>query len=160
MIFWRNTKGFESIAAILLVLLSVVLSSSFVYLATTRPLTHLEGTLLQVFALFAGLTGSYIFGRQTAGKMAGELVRPHARSALRRLLSLYSGLGRAATAIQRCESPDDCRETLATLRAIVIEEVVTADDALEDWADIVPEDLEELRGRIFAGNREGERWPR
>ena len=33
---------------------------------------------------------------------------------------------------------------LAKLDAIVAEQLATADDALEDWRDIVPEDVEEL----------------
>jgi hypothetical protein len=37
---------------------------------------------------------------------------------------------------------------LARLEAIVIEQLATADDALEDWRDIVPEDVKELRGRL------------
>ena len=37
---------------------------------------------------------------------------------------------------------------LDRLESIVIEQIDTVDDALEDWRDIVPEDVEELRAKL------------
>ena len=44
---------------------------------------------------------------------------------------------------------------LARLEAIVIEQLATADDALEDWRDIVPEDVEELTKNFDPTTRRG-----
>ena len=39
-----------------------------------------------------------------------------------------------------------------------IEQIATADDALEDWADIVPDDVDELRKKLGGiGKKEDER---
>lgn len=40
--------------------------------------------------------------------------------------------------------------TLAKLEAIVIGQIIIADDALEDWKDIVPEEVEELSERLVS----------
>ena len=99
----------------------------------------------------AGLVGSFFFGRQSAREAARELIKPHARSAFRRLLSLYQSLSRVATTIessQNFESPVENQVTLAKLEAIVVEQLASADDAIEDWKDIVPEDVKDLDQRF------------
>ena len=148
-------KIFERVAPVLLVLASIGVSGLFAYVATTRTLTNLESVLLQAFALVTGLIGSFIFGRQSAREAARAIIKPHARSAFRRLLSLYQSLSRVAIAIessQNSKAPEDHQVILAKLEAIVVEQLATADDALEDWRDIVPEDVEELRQRLSPGN--------
>ena len=37
---------------------------------------------------------------------------------------------------------------LEKLEAIVVEQIATANDALEDWRDIVPEDVKELMSKF------------
>jgi hypothetical protein len=39
-------------------------------------------------------------------------------------------------------------DVLRTIQAIVIEQIATADDALEDWRDIIPEDVKEVEKRM------------
>ncbi len=141
--------------AIALLITSVVVASLFVYTATSRILTPLESVILQLFTLLAGLGGSFIFGRQSAREAAREIIKPHARSAFRRLLSLYQSLSRVATTIessQNFESPVENQVTLAKLEAIVVEQLASADDAIEDWKDIVPEDVKELDQRFSPDN--------
>ena len=131
-----------------LVLVSLAVAGYFVYMATNRTLTQLEGTLLQLFTLLAGLAGSFWFGRQSASKAAQEIIRPHARAAFRRLVSLYASLARMSATIhsaQRLESVEDYQIILARVDASVEEQLLMADDALEDWRDIVPEDVKELK---------------
>jgi len=41
------------------------------------------------------------------------------------------------------------------IEAIIAEQLVTADDALEDWRDIVPEDVKELEQRLAAKHKSG-----
>ena len=141
--------------AIALLITSVVVASLFVYTATSRILTPLESVILQLFTLLAGLGGSFIFGRQSAREAAREIIKPHAKSAFRRLLSLYQSLSRVATTIessQNFESPVENQVTLAKLEAIVVEQLASADDAIEDWKDIVPEDVKELDQRFSPDN--------
>ena len=46
---------------------------------------------------------------------------------------------------------------LAKLEAIVIEQLSSADDAIEDWRDIVPEEVKELDQRFSPDNTMGDR---
>ena len=140
-------KNLNSIVAALLILFSVGISIFVAYIGTTRTLTGLENILLQIFALAASLIGSFIFGRQSAREAAREIIRPHARSAFRRVLFLYRSLARTSATIklsQTPESDEDPQVTLAKLDTIVTEQLAAADDALEDWRDIVPDDVKEL----------------
>ena len=129
-----------------LVLVSLALSGWFVYIATFRSPTPTEGTLFQVFILLAGLGGSWWFGRQSG------VNRSHARSAFRRVLQLYKSLSRVSEIVQTIPSSgtnEDYRLALARIDSAVKEQIVTADDALEDWRDIVPRDVRELRARGY-----------
>lgn len=139
----------------LLVLIAVGISALVVYISTTRPLTAVEGILWQVFALTAGLAGSFIFGQQSAREAAKEMIKPHARSAFRRLVSLYLSLSRAATAIKSEPESDidkDPQMIIVKLDVIITEQLDTAEDALEDWHNIVPEDVEKLKQKLQSNN--------
>ena len=152
-------KTLERLTPFLLIVVSLFVAGLFAYMATERKLTNLESVILQAFVLGAGLIGSFVFGRQSAREAAREIIKPHARSAFRRLLSLYQSLSRVGSTIeasQKSDSPEDHGITLAKLEAIVIEQLATADDALEDWRDIVPEDVEELRQRLITKEKAGE----
>jgi hypothetical protein len=137
---------------IALIALSALISCGFVWVASHRDLTGLENTLLQVFSLGLGLLGSYILGKESARESSREMLKPHARSAFRRLLSLYKSLARLALAIEGARSGASQNQQaliiLERLDAIVIEQIGTADDALEDWNDVIPEELTSLKARL------------
>ena len=140
-------KNLEYIVAALLVLISIVVSIVFAITATRRNLNGLESSIWQIFTFAAGLSGSFIFGRQSAREAAREIIKPHARSAFRRVLSLYRSLARASATIKLSQAPESeeaLQVTLAKLDTIVTEQLAAADDALEDWRDIVPDDVKEL----------------
>lgn len=140
-------KNLESIGAVGLVLISIVVSIVFAITETRRNLNGLESALWQIFTFAAGLSGSFIFGRQSAREAAREIIKPHARSAFRRVLSLYRSLARASATIKLSQAPESeeaLQVTLARLDTIVTEQLAAADDALEDWRDIVPDDVKEL----------------
>ena len=140
-------KHLERIGPALLLLFSIGISIILAYTATQRTLSGLESMLWQIFVFAGGLAGSFIFGRPSAREAAREMIKPHARSAFRRLLSLYQSLRRAANAIesaQQADSDEDHKVAFAKLEIIVIEQLAATDDALEEWIDIVPEDVREL----------------
>ncbi len=137
---------------IILVALAICIATVFLFIASHRVLSSLENILFQIFSLGVGLVGSYILGKQSALKAARDLLKPHARSAFRRLVSLYRGLTRDIIAI-RAARPVNVSEPIAAsildkLEGMFIEQIGTADDAMEDWRDIVPEDVEELRAQL------------
>ena len=115
------------------------------YISTQRQLTGMEAYGFQLFALFVGFGGSYVFGRQ------GTITGPHARSAFRRLVSLYRSISHVANIIAD-DGPEDDGTKMKIVKELIIEQINTADDALEDWQDIVPESVEELRQEPKNGN--------
>lgn len=140
------------------VAVAIAMASYFVFVATTRSPTPLEGILLQFLALLAGLAGSFMVGRQAADKAAREIIRPHARSSYRRIRALFQGLSRVSGTIESAKQNKTVGEyqvTLASIEASVAEQLVAADDAMKDWQDMAPDDLEDLIQSEDSGNIPG-----
>lgn len=140
---------------LLLITVAFLVSGISVFIASQRPLTSLENTLLQAFSLAFGIIGSFYFGKQSATDAAKQIIKPHARSAFRRLISLYESLSRVGAEIENSKNSQYEAITIAKLEAIVVEQLATADDALEDWRDIVPEEVEELRSKLMTRRERG-----
>ena len=139
----KNTKYIVPVLIGLGILALIIL----VYIAATQELSSLGRVLLQIILLAISSAISLFAGQKSAREAAGEILKLHARSAFRRLLSLYQSLSRAATVIesaQSSKSDENYQVILARLEEIVTEQLATADDALEGWNDIVPEDMEKL----------------
>lgn len=132
----------------LLIVVAFVVAGLSIFIATQRSLSSLENTLLQAFSLLSGLIGSFYFGKQSATEAAKQIIKPHARSAFRRLISLYESLSRVGIEIENSKNSQSEAITIAKMEAIIVEQLATADDALEDWRDIVPEEVEELRSKL------------
>jgi len=133
-------------AAVLVAVFSIIVSA-------IRSLSSLENTLLWVISLALSLVGSFYIGKESASEAVHELIRPHARSAFRRLMSLYGSLSRVATEIAISKSPESQKLLIAKLEAIVVEQLATADDALEDWRDIAPDEVTELKSRLIVAEK-------
>lgn len=146
---------------VMLIFIAFVVLLLTVYVGVDRDLTNLEVLLLQIFSLVSGITGSYLIGKQSTKDAAKEIVKPHARSAFRRLMSLYESLSRVGGHIGEYRSQADdvngerAKVTLEKLEVIVVEQLATADDALEDWNDIVPEEVKEIRERLTSPDTVG-----
>lgn len=138
---------------------SFAIAALFIYMSSERDLTTLENLFFQIFTLTVGLIGSYFLGRVNASHNARELMKPHARSAFRRLIALYRGLFRIAGEIQvsrlSLSADQYLNSCLGKLEGMVTEQIATAADALEDWNDIVPEDVQELKHKLEAINQVG-----
>lgn len=137
--------------SIALLVLSMIGAVALSWTGTQRQLSGIEAVLLQAFALGSGLLGSFVFGQLSAEQAGRDLIRHHAKSAFRRVLSLYRSLSRLAAVIEADKETVTgrgvaARATLEKLEAIVIEQISTADDALADWTDICPDEVKELLG--------------
>jgi hypothetical protein len=147
-------KNSERLIAIILLVAALAFVAIFVIIATKRTLTSLESVSLQLLIFIFGLSGSFILGRQSAHNNAQEIIKPHARSAFRRVLALYKSLSRLAYAIDKAQSSNTLslqeKTTLEKFEAIVTEQIATANDALEDWKDIVPDDVKELSKSLLS----------
>ena len=145
-----------TIASIVLIVISIAVAVAMIIVSSGRELTSLETTLFQVLVLGAGLSGSFLFGRSSAEKMAQNLVQLHARPAFRRVLDLYHSLYRLSLRIGEFKVGGNNAE-LDVVQAIVDEQIITGESALEDWRDIAPEvvkELEDIVRRLEAGKRD------
>lgn len=133
----------ETTVTVGLVAISIAFAIITIWISSTRELTPLETTLLQVVSLGVGLYGSYRFGRSSAAESVRETARLHARHAFRRVLELNDGLYSLSERIRRIRRIRPSVE-LAVIQAIVDEQVAFGLSAIEDWRDIIPEDVDEL----------------
>lgn len=138
--------NFYKVLAIVLVTGAIAFAVLFVVLSATRELTTLELVVFQVMVLLLSLLGSFAFSREFAAGAADQSLRRHAKSAFRRVLSLFRGLSRIAEVAD--QPGEDVNLALAVIKATVKEHIDTADDALEDWREIVPEEADALRRSI------------
>lgn len=152
----RLADWWPAAAGLLLVLASIVIAIAFLLVAANRDLSDLETTLLQILTLGIGLAGSFVLGRQSARSAARELLKPHARSAFRRVLSLYRGMSNIGQAVESARADHGDSAALAKLEGLVAAHLFTADDALEDWRDIVPEDVAEVESRLRMTEKSGD----
>lgn len=107
----------------------------FGFITAKRDLTDFENLLLQFIFLSIGCGVSYWVGQESVKKAAREMISPHAKSAFRRLISLYRSLSRASSTIKsepKSDTEDDLQMILAKLDTIITEQLDMADDALED----------------------------
>ena len=134
---------------ILLIVAAIALAVVMIAMSASRPLSAFETALWQTLSLAAGLYASYRFGQNAAREAAQDVIKPHARSALRRILSLRDSLFRLSERIEEYKSvSDDPR--MEVIQAIIHEQIPAGGSAVEDWRDIVPEDVEEIL----------EQWPK
>jgi hypothetical protein len=126
-------------------------------LVTGKKHTDTENALW-TFILFAlGAALSFYFGRKSVKDAANELVRPQARGAARRLITLGRGVGMFETLIerQRMRAQEAARESDSVpLAEIEVAydvllmnarmQVRTISDALEDWREFEPEIVNQL----------------
>lgn len=116
---------------------------------------RLAAGLLQGFTLILGIGTSYLFGLASAKSAAEEMLRPHARSAFRRVVALFEAFQRlgnsigSRTAVLEAIAEDHdgmvpidhVRGAMDLLLMQVFEQTGTAGDAIEDWRDLVPSEV-------------------
>ena len=119
---------------------SVTFAAVMVIIASQRPLSPLEAVLLQILALGVGLAGglfgSYKFGQRSAPD------KQYARSALRSVLALSSGIQRLyeAVALINAERPDP---QLDQLQLHIKSQLDIAGAAINDWRDVIQDSSED-----------------
>ena len=137
-------KWWQDLPLIGLWALFVIAIVAMVVVSSIRQLSQLEVVLLQVVTLGTGLAGSYRFGRNAAREAALDVVRPHARSAVRRLLSLRDSLYRLSARIEQYKVDPDYDVRFDLVQAIIDEQLPNGRSAVEDWRDVATEDVDEI----------------
>ena len=135
--WWRDLPLIALTGVFAIALVTVIVLSSI------RPLHPSVQYVFQAITLVAALLGSYRFGRNTAKEAAYDVIRPHARAALRRILTLRDSLFRLSIRIEDYKI-DQYDVRLDVIQAIIDEQIPTGGSAVEDWRDIVPEDVDEI----------------
>lgn len=149
----KKNFSISYIIASILILGSIAIVCVFIYVGSTRALTTLENIFFQIFILLASIVGSYLLGNIISRNSKYDSIRPHSRSAFRRVLSLYAGLGRLGKAVEdEIIKDDNSSIKFGKIKAIIIEQIATADDALEDWRDIVPDEVAEIEQKFKEKN--------
>jgi hypothetical protein len=154
-----STKKPGFVGSIAVVCASVAVAIYMVALSDRRSgtggLTAVETALFNILILLLGLSGSYFFG-----KVSSQL--PNARSAFRRLVSLYRSLSRFLETIEdrrqllRSEAIDGrlslerALDTLHLLETQITEQLQTVDDAVADWQDVAPDSIADLVHQLKA----------
>lgn len=124
--------------------------------------------LAQAMTLLLTLVSGFVFGRVAGQDVAADVIKPHTRSAFRRVWGLYIALVRFRSTIQArlalleelasarsgVVEIEHIRSSLDVLEAQVVEQIGTASDALDDWRDIVPSEVQEVEEQL--GTRGGE----
>lgn len=142
-------KTAESNLGVIFVIIGVLIALAYIIIACFRDFSTLELILFQIFSLILSIAGSFLFGKQSAKKNAEEMIKPHARSAFRRVLGLHQSFYRMLEATDEMNFyKEDVEKNkdmqIAVIKSILIEQTTIVTDAIEDWRDLIPEDLEEL----------------
>lgn len=144
---------------IFLAVLTIAFLGMSVYTATVRDTTSLENTFLQFLGILAGAGFSWVIGDGGGQAKAEKEMRVRARPAFRRVVRLYQASGRLVSQIdeQRAALHSNASSgkidirlvdaALTTLSVQVSEQIGTADDAMEDWRDLAPDEVAELEAR-------------
>ena len=131
------------------------------WVAGQRQFTPLESLLLQLLVLLVGVGATMVTGYQSARRMAGESTRQHARSAFKRLTTLYGGYTRMGDALDRQrralagDADADGRipaelvgASLELLEVHLNEQYDTLEDALADWRELDPVGVTEIERQL------------
>lgn len=148
------TKACKRIPGLLLIALALFSSKQFINKASERKLSDLENIQFQIITMGIGLAGSYLLGGVTAREAAEDIVRPHAKSAFRRVMSLYASLARLHNTMDRVkptlsENPQAIA-AIERFQDLVIEQINTSGNTIDDWSDLVPDEVAKVKEKSAA----------
>jgi hypothetical protein len=157
---WRPPVGWIGPA---LLMVAVAVSVFKIWQSGQRTLSQTELASFDAITLILSVVGSISIGGELQERQARRLIGPHGRSAFRRAAALFTALSRFQQQIAKERTSlaglvDDDRfvemaiveMALDAIETQVGEQVQAANDAMEDWRDVIPEDIAEME-RELAG---------
>ena len=125
-----------------------------VWQASKRDLTSLESVQFQVFSLIIGCGVSIWVGKEKNRKESEDTLKSKAREATRYLVSLSKSILRArfiasAGLSHELESSEDFHVIRGALIATSTEQFDRANEALENWRDILGDEFEVLIKKLL-----------
>ena len=136
---------------VILLLVCTVLVVLFIDASTKRPLTTLESALFQVVILGTGVTASYFISQRSTKVAAEQLIKTSCAPLLFDVCTiLYSSLFYMKRIIRyhkesRAKPPD---QIIEIVEVIIDQQVNTVVDSMDDWRDIIPEDVADIEQRL------------
>jgi hypothetical protein len=146
--WWSRNGSLVGLGIVLVVALVIT-----IYFTTRKSATHVETALWEFISFAIGLGLSYYLGKASIKQAANDVIKPQARSALRRLSGVGSGIataqqyaqGQAERAMLADDWPAerfvDSLETMSLMLSVQIESLSAA---IEDWREFSPELVNEL----------------
>lgn len=146
--------GAAGAGLVVLLVLTIVVTSK-------EDTTNTESALWTFILFGIGIALSFYFGRKSINEAATELVRPQARGAARRLVTLGFGVGEFRPLIERhrrqAQAEADGRGTVPLSNVELAYDVLlghmqmqiwSISDALEDWREFEPEIVNQLEENL------------
>lgn len=126
----------------------------------------LVSVLIQIIQLIFTVSGTYFASKVVANKQMQELSQQRARLALRRVLTLVTGLGKTKDYVQsqreflanRSSDVDmgQVDNALESIHSFIDMNLGATDDMIMDWKEVIPEDITKLEDEALKQQR-GER---
>jgi hypothetical protein len=163
---WSNLP-WRPIAAVVGLLILFALT---VAVTANEHASELSKGLLQ-FIFFVAAAGLAVdLGRQSLKRGTTDVLKPHGRKAVRRIVRLGQGIGSFSTTIatqrdlmrQRGAEQGGAVEVFEVegafemLEAHVAAQLGIVEDAIEDWRDVVPAEVEAIESRAREVNENGD----
>ena len=135
---------------IFIVLAFMFVGSTYLALQYFRELSRVETTLFHIMTWGIGLCASYVFAMIATRSSARQEYALHARASFRRVLGLYNSLFKLSERIESLRAQEVAGPTPAfdLLQALVNEQITTVQASIEDWRDIVPDQVEQVEEQI------------
>lgn len=148
------TRAYKRVPGFALIALAVFSSVLYINKASERKLSDLENIQFQIITMSIGLLGSFLLGGVTAREAAEDIVRPHAKSAFRRVMALYASLASLHNTMDKVKPTLDATpQAIAAIERfqdLVIEQINTSGNTIEDWGDLVPEEVAKVKEQSAA----------
>lgn len=139
----------------------VILFALTVVVTANEHTSELSKGLLQFIFFVAASVLAIDLGRQSLTKATSDVLKHDGRKAVRRIVSLGNGIGSFSGAIETQQALMQARGDLnggkvdvfevegafATLEAHVNAQLGIVQDAIEDWRDVVPAEVEAIEDR-------------
>ena len=127
---------------ILFVAIGAVVAVTFY--SAEHPSDPILPAIFQVLILSISIYSTHLIAQQSVRVAAQELIRERAKSALRRIQSISHTHLLLDSKINRSRGARPAQELLGLVRFALACEMKVLDDAIEDWRDILPEDLKSI----------------
>jgi len=154
---WKSKQGGLWVALAIFIGAIIVAVITVIVAGASHP-NPLAAGLLQGIAVVLSVAASFWFGRLATEQAAADSLRPHAKSAFRRVVGLFRAFGNISDTIdfqmvtlEQIASENHghlevahVRLVMDALKAQAVAQISTVNDAMDDWRDLVPEDVQAI----------------